>query len=237
MFHFEQVEVRLGSTKALNVEQLTFAAGESVALLGSNGSGKSTMISLMSSQLEPTAGKIVRPDAKIALVAQHRKDNALLPISVEQVVKIGRFRQLGPFKPVRRIDREIVASSMEKLEVSHLAKRRFSALSGGQRQRVVIASALASEPEVLLLDEPTTGLDIPSRETISAVIEDMAASGVLVVVATHRLEIAQRCSRVLLLKNMVIADGTAEQILKAERLQDAFGPLPTELVLQGHNCR
>lgn len=234
MFILEDIEVQFGVTPALTIDSLTLSAGESVALLGSNGSGKSTLINLLAGNSKATRGSITSTQPAIALVAQHQKQHHLLPISVEQVVKIGCYRQLGLLGRFSSPYRKRVAEAMELLQVSHLAKERFNTLSGGQRQRVVIASAIASKPDCLLLDEPTTGLDIPSREVIMALITELSGQGALVVVATHRLDVVEQCSRTLLLKNKILADGPAQSVTQADILAEAFGPLPIDVVTPCH---
>lgn len=234
MFTLRDVSVQFGSQTVLIIDSLDLNSGEAVALLGSNGSGKSTLINLLADTLTASTGVIRSDDVDIALVAQHQKQHSLLPISVEQVVRIGCYRQLGLLGRFTKKYRRRVSNAMEQLQISHLAKKRFSTLSGGQRQRVVIASAIASKPDCLLLDEPTTGLDIPSREIIMSLIEEQRCQGALVVVATHRLDVVQQCTRALVLKNRILADGSPDSVTTPQILSDAFGPLPVDVVTPCH---
>ena len=112
---------------------------------------------------------------------------------------------------------------MKRLDIADLASRQFHELSGGQRQRTLVAQGLAQEADVLLLDEPVTGLDITSREIILDLIDDEVANGRTVLVTTHSLEEAQRCSYVLLLDTDALAFGTPDEVLTEENLRRAFG--------------
>ena len=114
-------------------------------------------------------------------------------------------------------------SAAERLHINHLLKSSFGELSGGQQQRVRIAQVLASDPELLLLDEPITGLDIPSQDRILAMIDDYSRRGAIVVLTTHHLDEARHCDSVLLLANRLIASGSPEEMFTEQRLRQAFG--------------
>ena len=124
---------------------------------------------------------------------------------------------------MRKVDRDAMDVAAERLKVADLRRRSFGQLSGGQRQRVLIASALASQSDCLLLDEPITGLDIPSQDIVLEVVDAERMRNKLVVLSTHHLSEARLCERIVLLKGAVLADGTPEQVLNEENMAAAFG--------------
>ncbi len=136
---------------------------------------------------------------------------------------MGCYRRRGLLGRITRGDREEIRHVAERLEVVDLMGRSFGELSGGQRQRVLVAQALIGAPGLLLLDEPITGLDLPSQETILRIIDEEVARGAAVVFSTHHLEEAKRADRVMLLAGCVIADGAAPEVLRPEYLAMAFG--------------
>lgn len=220
----EAASVRYGAITALAPTDLGIVGGESVALVGSNGSGKSTLLGLLARLVEPTRGA-VRFDGRprISFVAQQHAFHRWMPLTVDEVIRMGRFRQVGLVKPFRNADREAVTVVSERLEVADLAKRSFGKLSGGQRQRVLVAQALVDRPDLLLLDEPITGLDLASQNVILGVIADEKVRGAAVVFSTHHLDEARRADRVVLLAGEVVADGPPEEALRVDLLAAAFG--------------
>ncbi|MBF6367354.1 ABC transporter ATP-binding protein [Nocardia puris] len=181
-------------------------AGRVTALLGHNGSGKSTLLSALAGVLPPMTGAIERPEGlRIAFVVQHSAVPSTLPTTVRETVTMGRWAHRGAWRRLRRSDRERVDECLARMDITGLADRRLDTLSGGQRQRALLAQALAQEAELLLLDEPTTGLDIESRHRISALIRDLDAT---VVHATHQRDEALTSDHCLLLENGgLVAEG------------------------------
>lgn len=222
------VSVRYGPILALATSDLRFEGGRSVALVGSNGSGKSTLLGVLAGLVPPTRGTLEivppgRPRARISFVAQQHAFHRWMPMTVDEVLRMGRFRRLGLVRPVRRADRDAIAAAAERLGVADLRRRTFGQLSGGQRQRVLVAQALVDDPDLLLLDEPITGLDLPSQEAILDVIDVEAKRGAAVVFSTHHLDEARRADRVILLAGEVVADGPPDRALRPELLAAAFG--------------
>ncbi len=220
----EDASVRYGSILALAATDLQLARGQSVALVGSNGSGKSTMLGLFARLIQPTRGAVrFDGDVRVGFVAQQHAFHRWMPLTVNEVVRMGRFRGLGLVRPLRRADREAIAGVSERLEVADLAKRTFGQLSGGQRQRVLVAQVLVDAPDLLLLDEPITGLDLASQAVILEVIATERDRGATIVFSTHHLDEARQADRVVLLAGAVVADGPPEEALRAEMLVKAFG--------------
>ena len=214
--------VHYGSSVALAPTSFEIAAGTSVALVGSNGSGKTTLLSVLADLVDPEDGEAVVAGS-VAMVTQHRDHHRWMPLSVDEVLRMGRYRHRGLLGRLRAGDRAIIDDAAHLLEVGHLRSRSFGDLSGGQQQRVLVAQAVASEPQLLLLDEPITGLDLPSQLRILDVIEQFAADGGVVIFSTHHLAEARRADRVLLMAGCVLADGTPDEVLVPSLLAEAFG--------------
>jgi len=216
--------VRYGDLVALDHTSTTFEPGTSVALVGANGSGKSTVLKLLAGLLEPTDGSVERRSGvDAAFVAQQHGHHDWMPLEVDEVLRMGCYRRRGLVGRVTRADRREVAEVASRLDVADLVRRSFSELSGGQRQRVLVAQALIGSPGLLLLDEPITGLDLPSQEAILRIVDEEVARGATVVFSTHHLEEAKRATRVMLLAGCLIADGTPNEVLRPEHLALAFG--------------
>ena len=214
--------VHYGSTVALAPTSFRLGRGSAVALVGANGSGKTTLLSAIAGLVKPTAGSI-SVGGTVAMVTQTRQHHRWMPLTVDEVLRMGRYSTRGLLGPLRPSDRAIVAEVAEVLEVRHLRRRSFGQLSGGQQQRVLVAQALAAKPDVLLLDEPVTGLDLPSQLRILEVITGHAERGGCVVFSTHHLAEARRVDRVLLMAGCVLSDGPPQQVLVPSLLAEAFG--------------
>ncbi len=220
----DDASVRYADVIALDRTTTSFEAGRSVALVGANGSGKSTLLLLLAGLSSPTTGTVERAEGlEAAFVAQQHGHHDWMPLPVEEVLTMGCYRRRGLLGRITRGDREEIRHVGQRLEVVDLMGRSFGELSGGQRQRVLVAQALIGAPGMLLLDEPITGLDLPSQETILRVIDEEVARGAAVVFSTHHLEEAKRADRVMLLAGCVIADGAAPEVLRPEYLAMAFG--------------
>jgi ABC-type Mn2+/Zn2+ transport system ATPase subunit len=214
--------VHYGSTVALAPVSFDIPRGQSIALVGSNGSGKTTLLSLIAGLVEPRDGTIeVR--GRVAMVTQQRDHHRWMPLSVDEVLRIGRYQRRGLLGRLRSDDRDAIDAAAALLEVTQLRGRAFGELSGGQQQRVLVAQAVASQPDLLLLDEPITGLDLPSQLRILDVIERHARGGGSVAFSTHHLAEARRADRVMLLAGCLLADGSPDEVLVPAVLAEAFG--------------
>lgn len=204
--------------------------GERIAVVGPNGAGKSTLFKLIVGTLKPSQGEITifghGPAGHICIgyVPQRSQIDWSFPVTVEDVVMMGRVGQIGFFRWPRRADWQVVRRSLERVGATHLARKQIGELSGGQQQRVFVARALAQEAELLLLDEPLTGLDLPSQEAIFEILDGLRPDGVTVLVATHDLNLAaERFDRVMLLNRRIVAWGEATAVLTTENLLAAYG--------------
>lgn len=218
----EGLTVQFDNFKALDSVSHTFEPGTSTAVMGVNGSGKTTLLESIAGLVQPSAGRIDGVSERLAYVCQH-PPTTWMPLTSKEVLTMGRYRKRGLIGPIRSSDRSAVRSAAQRLDVNHLLNHSFSELSGGQQQRVRIAQVLASEPDLLLLDEPITGLDIPSQNRIITLIEEYSRRGAIVVITTHHLDEARHCDSVLLLANRLVSSGNPEEMLTEQRLRQAFG--------------
>ncbi|WLW50234.1 zinc ABC transporter ATP-binding protein AztA [Streptomyces sp. YU58] len=196
------------------------------ALVGPNGSGKSTLLGVLAGVIQPTSGELHHDgDRPPAFVPQRGAVGDTLPLTVRQTVEMGRWGERGPWRRLTRQDRATVDTAMERLGITDLATRQLGELSGGQRQRTLIAQGLAQESDLLLLDEPTTGLDPEARDRIAALLTELVADGVTVVQATHDLEAARSADACLLLREgHLMGQGHPEQLLTASALAQIWQP-------------
>ncbi|MDN3054944.1 zinc ABC transporter ATP-binding protein AztA [Streptomyces sp. SRF1] len=197
------------------------------ALVGPNGSGKSTLLGVVAGVIRPTSGELRHNGGRPpAFVPQRGAVGDALPLTVRQTVEMGRWGDRGPWRRLTRRDRATVDTAMERLAVTDLAARQLAELSGGQRQRVLIAQGLAQESDLLLLDEPTTGLDPEARERITTLLTELVTDGVTVVQATHDLEAARSADACLLLHDGHLAgQGDPAQLLTASTLARIWQPV------------
>ncbi|MFE3598823.1 zinc ABC transporter ATP-binding protein AztA [Streptomyces sp. NPDC059142] len=196
------------------------------ALVGPNGSGKSTLLGVLAGVIRPTSGEL-HHDGELApaFVPQRTAVGDTLPLTVRQTVEMGRWGARGPWRRLTRRDHATVDHALDRLGVGALAARQLGELSGGQRQRALIAQGLAQESDLLLLDEPTTGLDPEARQRIGALLLELVADGVTVVQATHDLEAARASDTCLVLhEGRLAGQGRPDQVLTAEALARIWQP-------------
>jgi manganese/iron transport system ATP-binding protein len=226
----QHISVRYNGRVAL--DDITFHLHESerIAVVGPNGAGKSTLFKVISGVLPPTAGEVnifgSRPRGHIciAYIPQRSQVDWNFPVSVADVVMMGRSAKLGPLNWPHKRDWEHVHRALETVELSNLSSRQISQLSGGQQQRMFIARALAQEAELMLMDEPLTGLDTPSQESLLDLLDTLKDQKVTVMVATHDLDQAARhFDRILLLNRRIVAFGNPASALQTENLLSAYG--------------
>ena len=214
------------------LEDITFHlhAGERVAVVGPNGAGKSTLFKVVAGVLQPQSGEVniygSRPRGHVCIgyIPQRSQVDWSFPVSVADVVMMGRSAKLGPFNWPHKKDWEFVNHALETVELKNLASRQISQLSGGQQQRMFIARALAQEAELMLMDEPLTGLDTPSQEGILNLLNRLKKENVTVMVATHDLDqAATHFDRIMLLNHRIVAFGKPAEVLHTDNLLSAYG--------------
>ena len=212
---------------ALDSVSLRLAAGQRTAVVGPNGAGKSTLFKVIAGIHKPSSGSVriygAEPDRHvcIAYIEQHTAVNWRFPVTVEDVVAMGRIARIGYLRFPRRRDREIVTNAMARVSISGLRDRQIGELSGGQKQRMFIARALAQEAEIMLLDEPFSGLDVDASRRLEETLEEIG-DAITVMVATHDLGVAERLGHVVLLNRCLIALGSPAEVLVEDRLSEAY---------------
>lgn len=232
------------SIRALSSVEFSVSSGDVVGILGPNGSGKTTLLKTVNKILRPSTGTILIDDVdidsmspvdvarKIAAVPQDGLLN--LNLTALEIVLMGRNPFLGPLQTESSSDIESVRRAMECTSCLDLANRRFDRLSGGEKRRVILARALAQEPRLLLLDEPTMNLDVNNQlELMESIVRLSKERQITVLSVFHDLNLAARyCDRLLMLKQgKVVALGTPENVLTRENLQNVFG---VEAEITGH---
>ena len=220
------------ATPVVEDVSLTVDPGEYVAVVGPNGSGKSTLLRLLLGLLEPDAGTATlfgepadRFDdgERIGYVAQHASAAKGMPVTVREVVKMGRFPHVG-FGRLSAADWAAVDDALATVGMSALADRRITQLSGGQRQRAFIARALASEADLLVLDEPTVGVDAESVDAFYDLLAALNARDITVLLIEHDLgAVVEHADRVVCLNREVYFDGPTDEFVDSDALARAFG--------------
>ncbi len=222
--------VRYDGSMALADVSFSLPAGTRTAVVGPNGAGKTTLLRAIAGTLRPTSGQVriyghgPGGHVCIAYVPQRSQIDWRFPVTVSDVVMMGRVRKIGPLRWPGRADWQVVHQALQQVGLTELADRQIGELSGGQQQRAFLAQALAQEAELILLDEPFTGLDMPSQEMIFQILDDLRQRQVTVMVSTHDLNLAaERFDQALLLNRRLIAFGPPGQVFTQENLLSAYG--------------
>ncbi len=209
---------------------LTVNKGQSLALVGVNGSGKSTLLKTLVGLLPPLKGSLSvlgnppgQSPRQIAYLSQSHTSGFILPLRALDAVRMGRFANHGLLGKMTSADEELVVQAMKSMQVWDLADKPLRSLSGGQQQRIHIAQVLARHADLLILDEPTAGLDAGAREIYQEAIRIELCRGASVITATHDIQEAMDCDQAMLLARKVIAIGRGRDIITAQALLETFG--------------
>lgn len=216
------VVVRYDRVLALDGVSLSVERGTALGIVGPNGSGKSTLLKTVAGLIKPDLGTVrvfgdapanLRPGS-IGYVPQIEDVDFNFPASVRDVVAMGRFPRLRPFAAFSAADKHAVDDALAALDLGAFANRHISELSGGQQQRVFVARAIAQEPELLLLDEPTTGVDAATEEALLHIVRELVRAGMPVLMTTHDLDRAvDWFDRLVVVDRRVLADGDPATVL------------------------
>jgi manganese/iron transport system ATP-binding protein len=220
----ELLRAAYDGTRALEDLTFTIEAGQRVAIVGPNGAGKTTLFKVIAGILRPTGGKLEifghGPGRHICVgyLPQRAQVNLDFPVTVAEVAMMGRVREIGLFRWPGKSDWE---------KVDGLASQRnkhIGALSAGQQQRVYLAQAVAQQADIVLLDEPLAGLDLPAQEAIFDILDELCQLSITVLIATHDLNLAaERFDQVMLLNQRLIAIGDPETAITSDALLEAYG--------------
>jgi len=217
-----ELTVRYDRVVALDRIDLTLETGMALGIVGPNGSGKSTLLKTIAGLLRPASGilevfgtspRTLAPGT-IAYVPQIEAVDWSFPANVYDVVAMGRFPRLGMLARFSKNDRRVVDAALDALRLGDLRNRHISQLSGGQQQRAFVARAIAQEPKLLLLDEPTTGVDAATEEALRELVRGLVKSGLPVLMTTHDLDgAADWFDRLAVVDRRVLAEGEPEAVL------------------------
>lgn len=228
LIEFHNVTLGYGATIVLKGISFVIYDGDYFGLVGPNGAGKTTLLRAILGTLKQWSGDIRVGNAdqqiRFGYVPQRDTVDYVMPYTVEEVVMMGRYRQIGLMKLPTKHDKEIVLESLRHVDIEELRKLAFKDLSGGQKQRTLIARALASQPDVLILDEPTNGMDLPSKHSILELIHHLHQHDKLsVIMVSHLLDdVANYVKRIALVERKSFQVGDVEEILTPENLSALY---------------
>ncbi len=228
------VSVLLNDVIVLDSVSLTVEAGEFTAVIGPNGAGKTTLLRVILGLVEPGRGTVevfgVPPRnlgarrAKIGYVPQILTIDPDFPVAVFEAVLMGTYGRVGVGRTCREEDRSAAAAALEKVGIADLRDRPIARLSSGQRQRVFIARALVNDPELLLLDEPTTGVDAETMGNLYALLEDLKDDGITIVMVSHDVSVvAAYLDTLACLNKSLVAHGRPDEVASSDALRDMYG--------------
>ncbi len=238
------VAYRNGLT-ALRKASFSVPKGTITALVGVNGAGKSTLFKAIMGFVPLSEGsvEILGMPARealrrnlVAYVPQSEEVDWNFPVLVEDVVMMGRYGHMNLLRIASRHDHDLVTQALKRVGMEEYRKRQIGELSGGQRKRVFLARALAQEGQVILLDEPFTGVDVTTEEQIVALLKSLRDEGRVMLVSTHNLgSVPDFCDRTVFVKGTVIAFGKTEDTFTEENLEKAFGGVLRHFILGGRD--
>ncbi len=218
---------------ALRDASFRLGAGTIAALVGINGSGKSTLFKALMGFVNPAKGQIriagvnveaARKQKLVAYVPQAEEVDWTFPVSVWDVVMMGRYGHMNFLRIPSAEDKRVVAESLERVGMTEYQERQIGELSGGQKKRVFLARALAQRGQIILLDEPFTGVDVTTEEAIIALLRTLRDEGKIILVSTHNLgSVPEFCDHVVLVNRTVLASGPLEDVFTEPNLRQAFG--------------
>ncbi|MER3473742.1 MAG: metal ABC transporter ATP-binding protein [Armatimonadota bacterium] len=226
LVQFREVRLGYGRQVVLDNVNMGILRGDFFGLVGPNGSGKTTLLRCLLGILKPLSGQVTRAvGLRIGYVPQREMLDPLFPLTALDIVLMGRYPRVGVFRSPSKGDREFAMLCLQQVGLADSAHKLYRELSGGQRQRVLIARALAVEPNLLVLDEPTNGLDLPTEASILGLIEQFhAQSGLTIVLVSHVLNVVARyATRMGVLLDGRLLVGEAEQLMQERVLEEVYG--------------
>jgi len=226
----QQLEIGYDNESIVSAIDLDLKAGQALALVGTNGSGKSTLLKTIVGLLPARRGELQvlgtragSAPGQIAYLAQFHNTGFILPLRALDVVRMGRFAVRGLLGRMTSEDDNLVHAALKTMGLDRQATKPLRLLSGGQQQRVYLAQVLARRADLIVLDEPTAGLDAAGREIYLQAMQAERERGATVITATHDIQEAARCDCVMLLARRVVARGSPETVLTPEALLETFG--------------
>ena len=224
----EGVSLAYGARTVLRDVTFAVRRGERAAVLGPNGGGKTTLFRALTGELEPVAGRVIAP-GRCGVVPQTERSRLDFPVSALDVALMGAVSRLPWWRRPGRADRAAAHAALARVGLDAMADETFGDLSGGQRQRVLLARALVQDARVLLLDEPFSGLDTRSTDLVMGLLDDLAAEGRTLLIATHDVDQARAWDLVLCLNGAQVAFGPPGETLTLPTLERTYGGAIVEL--------
>lgn len=225
-----QLDIGYENEPVVSGINVTLGVGQSLALVGVNGSGKSTLLKtivglqpLLKGTLDVMGTRPGSTPKRIAYLSQFHSSGFVLPLRASDVVRMGRFPAHGLLGRLDQADEDLIQAALQTMGIQHLSNAPLRSLSGGQQQRVYLAQVLARRADLLVLDEPTAGLDAAGREIYSQAMRTELDRGATVITATHDIQEAAECDLAMLLARRVIAIGPGREVLTPEALLETFG--------------
>ncbi len=223
LLEFKEVVLGYDGKPVLPEINLIISKNDFLGVVGPNGAGKTTLLKAILGLIKPIRGHIFhKKNHRYGYVPQRETVDEIYPLTARDIVMMSRFPLNLPFMPPNKKDREAVEKALNMAGISDIADTPFRSLSGGQKQRALIARALAPEPEILILDEPTNGMDIRAEKNIMDLINQLNERGLTVIMVTHLLNLVANYAGRLLLLNDRVVQGEASKVLKPEILSETY---------------
>ena len=227
----ENISVNFEGFSVLKNISFDVARGEFICFLGPNGSGKSTLLKLIAGIISLNEGKLIlktnnnkSKDFKIGYVPQLEDIDWDFPVTVWDVVMMGWVHERSFFPWYSREQKEKTIALMKEMKIYHLKNRKIRDLSGGEQQRMFIARSLVAEPKLILLDEPTSGVDVKTRDDLMHLLHFLNHQGITILMTTHEINsVAVHLPRIICLRGEILADGNPEEILSSKVLEKMYG--------------
>ena len=219
----DSVDAHRGDRLALDGVSLEVPMGSVAAVMGPNGAGKSTLFGVISGRLRHSTGR-VNVGGEVAEVLQTGGIDTHLPLTVEDVVRQGRYRARGLLRPMTRTDRRLIDQAIDAVDLVTHRRSPIHALSGGQRQRAFLAQGIAQQSAILLLDEPTAGVDVKTQTRVAEVVRSVAASGTTVMISTHSLDDAVQCDLMVALAGRCLCCAPPSEALNDPEVAELLSP-------------
>jgi ABC-type Mn2+/Zn2+ transport system ATPase subunit len=224
LIRFKDVVIGYGRKVIHSNLNIEIEKNDFIGLVGPNGSGKTTLLKTLLGNLKPVSGVVEKKDIKFGYVPQRDTVQPLLPYTVHDVVMMGRYSLIGLLRKPSNSDEEKVDASLKKVGILQLKNLNYNSLSGGQRQRTLIARALAADPDVLILDEPTNGLDTPSHYSVLNLISELHSENKLTVLLVSHLlsDVANLVKKLMLFETGKFQSGLIEEMLSEKNLGQLY---------------
>jgi zinc transport system ATP-binding protein len=228
MVEIRNVWVWLGSSLALRDVSLSIESGRFIGVMGPNGGGKTTLLKTIAGLIRPDRGQVIVHETAtgtIGYVPQEESFDPDFPLTVRDAVEMGLYGSKGVFPRLSRKEKSNADRVLDMVGMRHLAPRMIGELSGGQKQRVFIARAIVAEPKLLLLDEPTTGVDAAARDAFYRLLFDLMENlSLTIILATHELEVVPALvDEIICVNQKVFIHATPEQIKDTDVFREAYG--------------